>query len=96
MLSPPRDSSVGRAEDCSGHVQAILRSVVRIRLAGTFVFGKVFTLKAWISLQTMPTDINGYLKHSISSKDYQNSLSGFDGFVILSPHKTTPVQVTSK
>ena len=36
-----RDSSVGRAEDCSGswHIKAILRSVVQIRLAG-IIFDK--------------------------------------------------------
>ena len=35
-LSSSRDSSVGRAEDCSGIKSVILRSLVRIRLAGLF------------------------------------------------------------
>ena len=33
-----RDSSVGRAEDCSGFKPDILRSVVRLRLAGRDIF----------------------------------------------------------
>ncbi len=36
-MSSTRDSSVGRAEDCSGQTD-ILRSAVRLRLAGTSFF----------------------------------------------------------
>ena len=37
-----RDSSVGRAEDCSGMNQEILRSPVRLRFAGIDIFTYLF------------------------------------------------------
>ena len=44
-FSTSRDSSVGRAEDCSGIITVILRSLVRIRLAGVFFsFTWIFNL----------------------------------------------------
>ena len=42
IIHPSFDSSVGRAEDCSGKLSDILRSLVQLRLEGIF-FWQTFT-----------------------------------------------------
>ena len=62
----PRDSSVGRAEDCRWLTE-ILRSVVQIRLAGkvfcfsnTFAFLKKDSTEKIFSLRLLPIPIGTY------------------------------------